>query len=137
MKLERFVKAQMLDYGMALKEIKAGRKESHWMWYIFPQIKGLGYSQTAQYYAIEDINEAREYLAHPILGSRLREITEALLACGCNDAEKIFGYTDAMKLRSSMTLFYIAGGEALFLKALERLYGGAPDERTVELLGLV
>ena len=99
MKLERFIKAQESSYETALKEIRCGRKRSHWMWYIFPQIKGLGYSSTAQYYAIQSREEAEQYMKHPILAKRLIEISEALLKCESNDASEIFGYPDDMKIR--------------------------------------
>lgn len=100
MSLERFVKAQEGSYEIALNEIRQGQKRSHWMWYIFPQIKGLGYSSTAQYYAIQDENEAENYLNHPILSKRLMEISEELLKLDSNNASEVFGYPDDMKLKS-------------------------------------
>ena len=134
--LSRFLKAQEQDYGQALREIRSGRKRSHWMWYIFPQIQGLGFSPTAQYYAIRDLQEARDYLAHPVLGTRLKEISSALLELDGLSASEIFGYPDDLKLRSSMTLFRMADlNEPVFLEVLEKYYDGKPDARTVELAG--
>ena len=132
--LSRFLKAQEYDYAQALREIRAGRKRSHWMWYIFPQIQGLGFSSTAQYYAIRDLNEAKDYLAHPVLGARLKEISEALLELDGLSAHEIFGYPDDLKLRSSMTLFRMADLSCeIFEQVLEKYYDGEPDRRTVEL----
>ena len=134
--LSRFLKAQEQDYEQALREIRSGRKRSHWMWYIFPQIQGLGFSPTAQYYAIRDLQEARDYLAHPVLGARLKEISSALLDLNGLSASEIFGYPDDLKLRSSMTLFRMADlNEPVFLEVLEKYYDGRPDARTVELAG--
>jgi uncharacterized protein (DUF1810 family) len=134
--LSRFLKAQEQDYEQALREIRSGRKRSHWMWYIFPQIQGLGFSPTAQYYAIRDLQEARDYLAHPVLGARLKEISSALLDLNGLSASEIFGYPDDLKLRSSMTLFRMADlNEPVFLEVLEKYYDGKPDARTVELAG--
>ena len=132
--LSRFLKAQEHDYEHALGEIRAGRKRSHWMWYIFPQIQGLGFSSTAQYYAICDLQEAKDYLAHPVLGARLKEISSALLDLEGLSASEIFGYPDDLKLRSCMTLFRMADlNEPIFLEVLEKYYDGKPDSRTVEL----
>ena len=134
--LSRFLKAQERDYARALDEIRSGRKRSHWMWYIFPQIQGLGFSPTAQYYAIRNLQEARDYLAHPVLGARLKEIASALLDLNGLSASEIFGYPDDLKLRSSMTLFRMADlNEPVFLEVLEKYYDGKPDARTVELAG--
>ena len=134
--LSRFLKAQEQDYEQALREIRSGRKRSHWMWYIFPQIQGLGFSPTAQYYAIRDLQEARDYLAHPVLGTRLKEISSALLDLDGLSASEIFGYPDDLKPRSSMTLFRMADlNEPVFLEVLEKYYDGKPDARTVELAG--
>ena len=134
--LSRFLKAQEQDYEQALREIRSGRKRSHWMWYIFPQIQGLGFSPTAQYYAIRDLQEARDYLAHPVLGTRLKEISSALLDLNGLSASEIFGYPDDQKLRRSMTLFRMADlNEPVFLEVLEKYYDGKPDARTVELAG--
>jgi uncharacterized protein (DUF1810 family) len=131
--MERFVAAQDEIYDRALAEIVAGSKRSHWMWFIFPQIAGLGSSATARRYAIADLAEARAYLAHPVLGPRLRECAAALLAHERSAAE-IFGYPDDLKLRSSMTLFARAAADpAVFEQVLERFYDG-PDEKTLELV---
>lgn len=122
-------------YEQARRELQEGRKRTHWMWFVFPQLAGLGHSPTAQFFAIGDLDEARAYLAHPVLGARLRECCALLEAHGDRDAAEIFGELDALKLRSSLTLFAgAAPGDALFSGLLERLYGG-PDERTLHLLG--
>ena len=134
MTLDRFIKAQETDYAIALSEIKRGRKRSHWMWYIFPQIKGLGFSSTAQYYAIQNKKETEDYLAHPVLGKRLLEISEALLEIENNDAGRVFGYPDDMKLKSSMTLFYLVSGNDIFKKVLDKFFDGKIDKRTESLL---
>mgnify|MGYP003298389024 FL=1 len=135
MSLERFLAAQEHDYEIALSEIRNGRKQSHWMWYIFPQIQGLGYSSMAQFYAIKDRGETVAYLNHPVLGKRLVEITEALLNLRENDARKVMGYPDDLKLKSSMTLFYVVSGRAVFKQVLDKYYFGELDEKTVSLLG--
>ena len=132
--LERFVTAQAGSYDTALGEIRRGAKRSHWMWYIFPQIAGLGSSATAERYAIRSIDEARAYLAHPVLGARLREIVGALQDLTGMTAESVFGGIDAMKLRSSLTLFIEAGAGPLFGAALTRWFDGVKDEATVRLL---
>ncbi len=133
--LNRFLKAQERDYTRALDEIRSGRKRSHWMWYIFPQIQGLGFSHTAQYYAIQDLNEAKEYLAHPVLGARLKEISSALLELEGLSASEIFGYPDDLKLRSSMTLFRLADLDSdVFEAVLDKYYDGEPDSKTVRIV---
>ncbi|MBQ6295920.1 MAG: DUF1810 domain-containing protein [Firmicutes bacterium] len=133
--LSRFLEAQKNSYDTALREIRAGRKRSHWMWYIFPQIRGLGYSAMAQHYAIRDLGEAREYLRHPLLGPRLIEISEALLALDQSDPRRVMGSPDDLKLRSCMTLFQCAApDQPVFGKVLDKFYGGRPDERTLEIL---
>lgn len=134
--LERFVSAQEQTYVRALDEVRAGAKRSHWMWYIFPQIAGLGHSPMAQRYAIADLAEAEAYLAHPLLGERLREITSALADLPTPDAVAVFGGIDAVKLRSSLTLFARAEKQAdgLFLQALDRWFDGAEDPATIERL---
>ena len=134
MTLDRFTKAQETDYPIALSEIRNGRKESHWMWYIFPQIKGLGFSSTAQYYAIQNKKEAEEYLAHPVLGKHLIEISEALLEIKSCDASRVMGYPDDLKLRSSMTLFYLVSGNDTFKKVLDKFFDGKIDKKTEKLL---
>lgn len=133
--LARFVEAQAPVYAQALAELKSGRKESHWMCFVFPQLAGLGRSQMAQFYAISSLAEAQAYLAHPLLGRRLRECTDAVLAHPGLDAEAIFGPVDAMKLRSSMTLFEAAAAdERPFASALDLFFSGARDPATLELL---
>ena len=132
--LDRFVEAQDGVYAQALAELRRGRKESHWMWFVFPQILGLGRSPTAQYYAITSADEARAYLGHPLLGPRLRECTEAVLAHPNRSAEEIFGAVDALKFRSSMTLFEAVDGAGPFGAALDSFYGGVRDPATLEQL---
>jgi uncharacterized protein (DUF1810 family) len=134
--LSRFVDAQAGSYERALAELRRGRKTSHWMWYVFPQLAGLGRSPTAQLYAIGSLSEARAYLAHPLLGPRLRECA-AVVAAAAPGAEDIFGGVDAMKLRSSMTLFLRAApDEPVFHDVLDRHFAGAPDPMTDGMLGL-
>lgn len=133
--MQRFIQAQETSYPTALAEVRAGYKCSHWMWYIFPQLKGLGFSSTAQYYGINGREEAMAYLKHPVLGARLREITSMLLTLEGKSAVEIFGRTDAMKLCSSMTLFYAVSEDDLFKKVLDKYYDGKPDGRTLALLG--
>jgi len=134
--LARFVEAQEGVYGRALAELREGRKESHWMWFVFPQIAGLGSSPTARLYAIASADEARAFLAHPLLGTRLRDCTAAILAHRERGAEAILGTVDAMKLRSSMTLFEaVADDPAPFAAALDAFHGGARDAATLRLLG--
>lgn len=135
--LERFVEAQRGTYPQALAELRDGAKQSHWMWFVFPQIAGLGRSGTARFYAIAGLAEARAYLAHGLLGPRLRECTEAMLAwAGQRSATAILGAIDALKFRSSMTLFEAAGGGECFAHALDAFYQGQRDSRTLELLGM-
>ena len=133
--LSRFLKAQETDYKRALSEIRSGHKRSHWIWYIFPQIAGLGFSSTAQYYAIKDRQEAEEYLKNDLLRDRLVEISAALLQLESNDAGEVMGYPDDLKLRSSMTLFHeVAQETEVFQKVLDKFFEGKPDQRTIELL---
>lgn len=133
--LERFVEAQERVYGQALAELRQGRKESHWMWFIFPQLERLGRSSTAKYYGIGSAEEALAYLKHPLLGARLLECTRAVCRHGERSAEAIFGSVDAMKFRSSMTLFEaVAEDPAPFCQTLELFYGGGRDEATLRLL---
>ena len=133
--LQRFIDAQRSDFAIALSEIKGGRKQSHWMWYIFPQVLGLGYTSTSILYAIKDLDEATAYLNHEVLGKRLIEISNALLALETNDAHKIFGSPDDMKLRSSMTLFtLVPGADEVFQKVLDKFFDGKKDDRTLQLL---
>ena len=132
--LSRFHKAQQGSYETALAEIRAGRKRSHWIWYIFPQIQGLGYSSTAQYYAIENLEEAKAYLADPVLRERLLEISNALLVLDNCDPSDVMGYPDDLKLRSSMTLFSLADPECtVFRDVLDKFYDGREDPRTIAL----
>lgn len=133
--LERFLSAQEESYCVALQEVRAGNKRSHWMWFIFPQLRGLGQSSVSWYFGLEDLEEARRYLAHPVLGQRLREITAVLLTLPEKDPERIFGWPDCRKLHSCMTLFREAGNEALFRQVLEQYYEGQPDPVTLKLLG--
>ena len=133
--LERFVDAQERMYNMALTEVKSGKKLSHWIWYIFPQLKGLGMSGNSHYYGIDNIEEAKAYLQHPILGARLREITSVFLGLTGKNAQDVFGYLDAMKVRSCMTLFNEVADDDLFRKVLERYYSGLADEKTLAILG--
>ena len=133
--LERFLKAQEHSYNAALQEIKSGCKQTHWMWYIFPQLKELGRSSTAQYYGIEDIEEAKQYLAHPVLGARLKEISEALLTLNTDNPYSVMGSIDALKLCSSMTLFAeIEGYDSVFGKVIFKFYSGKRDIKTIEIL---
>jgi uncharacterized protein (DUF1810 family) len=132
--LGRFVSAQAAVYPDALAELKEGRKRTHWMWFVFPQIAGLGASPTARRYAIRSLDEARAYLAHPVLGPRLAECARAVLAVDGTTAEDIFGYPDDLKLRSSMTLFARAADDpGVFQAVLDRYYDG-PDPKTLDLL---
>jgi len=134
--LERFVTAQEPLYADVLAELRNFRKTSHWMWFIFPQIAGLGHSSTARFYAIQSLEEARAYLAHPVLGPRLRECTGLVNAARGRTAAEIFGYPDDLKFRSSMTLFAHAAPEnnQEFLNALWRYYNGEFDRKTIDLL---
>lgn len=134
--LQRFLDAQERDFEVALAEIKRGRKLSHWMWYIFPQIAGLGFSETARFYAIKDKTEAENYLAHPTLGKRLIEISSALTEIEGKTANQIFGSPDDMKLKSSMTLFgALDAANSVFQKVLDKYFDGAKDLRTIQILG--
>jgi uncharacterized protein (DUF1810 family) len=133
--LERFVEAQEGVYETALAELRAGAKHTHWMWFIFPQIEGLGHSPTAQYYALSDIDEALAYLRHPLLGRRILECTEAVNAVKGRSALEIFGRPDDLKFHSSMTLFEAAAPTVgAFARALDHYFDGARDPRTIEIL---
>jgi uncharacterized protein (DUF1810 family) len=133
--LERFVRAQAENYTEALDEIRAGSKESHWMWYVFPQFAGLGFSSTARFYAVKSRAEAEAYLKHPVLGPRLRECCEAAAGVEGKTAHDIFGSPDDLKLRSCATLFAaVAPEEPVFGRLLEKYYGGRRDEKTLTLL---
>jgi uncharacterized protein (DUF1810 family) len=134
--LERFVAAQQGVFEGALRELRAGRKTGHWIWFIFPQLAGLGRSEMSRFYGLESVDEARAYLEHPILGPRLRECANAVVATSGPTADEIFGSLDAMKVRSSMTLFRRAApDEPLFSQMLDRFYGGAVDHVTDAMLG--
>ena len=133
--LDRFVHAQESTYSRALAELQAGRKQSHWMWFIFPQLRGLGTSEMAHAYGIADASEARAYLAHPILGPRLEACAEALLAHAPRSARDILGPPDDLKLRSCATLFAaVAPERTVFQRLLDAFFDGRPDERTLEML---
>jgi len=133
--LQRFLDAQEGIYAQALAEMKAGQKRSHWMWFIFPQVAGLGFSPTSQYFAIHSLEEAHAYLEHPVLGPRLLEYTRAVLALEGRTAEQVFGTVDALKFRSSLTLFrQVSEPDSAFEQALESYFGGEADTRTLEML---
>ncbi len=133
--LKRFLDAQENDFERALAEIKRGRKQSHWMWYIFPQIADLGFSETSRFYAVKDRAEAEIYLAHPVLGARLVEISEALLEIEGKTANQIFGSPDDMKLKSSMTLFgALKNTNPIFQSVLDKYFNGTNDLRTLQLI---
>lgn len=135
--LSRFVHAQQDAFPRALAEIRRGQKRSHWMWFIFPQIDGLGFSSTAKHYAIKSIAEARAYLAHPILGPRLLECIEAVLGVEGRCATEIFGSPDDLKLRSCATLFAsVLPAGSRFERLLDKYYRGQPDDKTLQLLGI-
>ena len=134
--LDRFVTAQEGVFDGALAELRQGRKTGHWIWFVFPQIAGLGMSDMSRHYAIQDLDEARAYLAHPVLGGRLVEAAEAVLGwAGKRSAEAMLGGIDAVKLRSSATLFEAAGGGAVFVRLLDAFYGGERDQATLRLIG--
>jgi uncharacterized protein (DUF1810 family) len=134
--LDRFLSAQAGVYDRALAEIQRGRKDSHWMWFVFPQIDGLGFSATAKTYAIKSLDEAKAYLAHPVLGPRLVECAEAALGVEGRTAEDIFGPIDALKLRSSATLFAaVSPAGSVFHRLIEKYFRGEPDEKTRRLVG--
>jgi uncharacterized protein (DUF1810 family) len=135
--LERFTRAQAPVMDAVRAELRAGRKQSHWMWFVFPQLRGLGLSSTAEYYGIDSLQEARAYLAHPLLGPRLRECCELMLAVPePRSAHAILGSPDDLKFRSCLTLFSLAApDEPLFARCLERFYGGQSDARTLGLCG--
>jgi uncharacterized protein (DUF1810 family) len=133
--LQRFIDAQEGIFETALTELRSGRKQSHWMWFIFPQLAGLGHSPTAQYYGIISLDEARAYLEHSMLEPRLHQCIEALLPwAGNRSAEQILGPVDALKLRSSFTLFDQIEPNTMFTAGLKAFFGGEPDERTLALL---
>lgn len=133
--LERFVNAQNLDYETALSEIRAGKKRTHWMWYIFPQIEGLGLSETSRHFALRGLAEAEDYLRHPLLGPRLLQISNELLLLNSSNATTIFGSPDDLKLKSCMTLFaMVPDTDPVFASVLSKFFGGKMDEQTILLL---
>lgn len=136
--LERFVEAQAGDYHTALAELRAGRKRTHWMWYVFPQLEGLGSSATAKRYGVGSLDEARAYVDHPILGPRLVEATTTALTSGETDPQRLFGSPDDRKFRSSMTLFAVADpAQQAFPDAIDTFYDGVPDTTSLEMLGIL
>ena len=133
--MKKYIDAQEGSYERALLEIREGKKKTHWMWFIFPQIEGLGFSQNSKHYSIKNIEEAEEYLKHPVLGKRLIEISKELLKLKTNDSEEIFGFTDSLKLKSSMTLFSsLKNTDIVFEKVLEKFFNGERDEGTLEIV---
>ena|SRR5450432_2801690 len=133
--LQRFLNAQEKDYAVALAEVENGKKRSHWIWYIFPQIKGLGFSATSKYYSIENTAEALEFLKHPVLGARLIDICRELLKIEHNNATRIFGSPDDIKLRSSMTLFAaLPETDPVFQTVLDKFFNGDKDARTLQMM---
>lgn len=133
--MDRFVTAQEGDYERALSEIRSGRKRTHWMWYVFPQVEGLGSSPTSRRYSIKSLEEARAYLAHPLLGPRLRAVAEAALAVEARAARDVFGSPDDLKLRSSATLFAsLSPPGSVFDRLIEKYFGGERDTRALQLL---
>lgn len=133
--LQRFVDAQAGSYQQAVSEIRSGRKQSHWMWFIFPQLQGLGYSETARYYAIRNREEARLYLQHPVLGQRLIEISKALLQLEGKTSNLIFGSPDDLKLKSCMTLFgSLENADPVFQAVLDKYFNGSEDHKTLQIL---
>ena len=133
--LQRFLEAQQRSYETALAEISQGQKRTHWMWYIFPQIQGLGSSDTSRYYAIINAGEAINYLEHPVLGNRLKTISRVLIQVAGRTAHQIFGSPDDMKLHSSMTLFAgLPGTDSVFQQVLDKYFGGEPDKKTLQIL---
>jgi uncharacterized protein (DUF1810 family) len=134
--LTRFLEAQKGVYEVALREIQNGKKTGHWMWYIFPQIHGLGFSETTRFYAIRNKNEATEYLKHEVLGTRLVQISTELLKLHTHDPVKVFGSIDSLKLQSSMTLFsLLENTQPVFQKVLDKFFGGVQDENTLRQMG--
>jgi uncharacterized protein (DUF1810 family) len=136
--INRFIREQENIYPQVIKELKNGKKVSHWMWFIFPQIEGLGSSSTSKYYSIKTIAEAKKYLAHPLLGKRLLECSKVLLKIEGKSAEDIFGYPDHLKLQSSMTLFsFISPASTVFLEVLNEYFNNQKDQKTLNILKLM
>jgi len=135
MSLQRFLDAQKADYEIAFSEVKRGKKRSHWMWYIFPQIHGLGFSETSKLYAIKNPDEASEFLNHPVLGKSLIDISKVLLDLPSNDAHAVFGSPDDIKLKSSMTLFAsLPNTDPVFQSVLEKFFDGRKDDKTLKII---
>lgn len=135
--LYRFIDAQQDSYAPALAEIKSGRKRTHWMWYVFPQLRGLGSTEISNHYGIKDLKEAKAYLDHPVLGLRLKQISMELLQLSNTNAQSIFGSPDDLKLRSCMTLFnQVDGADPIFQQVLDRFFNGEKDKKTLTLLSL-
>jgi len=133
--IERFIEAQNNTFDKALTEVKNGKKQSHWMWYIFPQIKGLGNSETTNFYAIKDLEEANNYLKHPVLGKRLIQISNILLLSDKDNATEIFGFPDDVKLKSCMTLFAsISKADSVFHLVIKKFFNDKPDEKTLNII---
>ncbi len=133
--LQRYTDAQRSAYQTALSEIKGGRKQSHWMWYIFPQVKGLGFSEASRFYGINGLPEAESFLKHPVLGARLLEISKALLDLQGNDANAVFGSPDDLKLKSSMTLFAsVPNTDLVFQAVLQKFFNGLKDNKTLQII---
>lgn len=132
--MERFIKAQKIYYNDALEELRNGKKESHWMWFIFPQIRGLGSSFNAEYYGIKDLEEAREYWSNEYLRNNYLELCNVLMSLDDNNARHIFGYTDGVKLKSSLTLFYLSSNSEVIHKVLGKFYNYELDMKTISLL---
>jgi uncharacterized protein (DUF1810 family) len=133
--MKKYLDAQKLFYEKALLEIKEGRKKTHWMWFVFPQIEGLGFSENSKLYAIKNIKEAEEFLNHPVLGKRLVEVSKELLNLKTNNPEEVFSFTDSLKLKSSMTLFsFLKNTDIVFKKVLEKFFNGEKDEKTMEII---
>ena len=134
--LNRFISAQDKVYETVIKELKNGKKQTHWMWYIFPQIDGLGTSATSRHYAIKSIEEAQQYLNHPVLGKRLLECAEIVIALEGKSISEIFGFPDDLKLKSSMTLFaHIAKPGSIFARIIDKYFEGEKDVKTLDILG--
>jgi len=133
--LQRFIDAQDNVFEQVMRELHSGRKVSHWMWFVFPQLAGLGSSPTARFYAIGSLEEAQAYLHHPLLGERLLACTRLTLACEQGSARELFGSVDALKFRSSMTLFaFVAGSGSAFQQAIDKFFAGVPDHMTLDIL---
>lgn len=135
--LQRFIDAQKTSYDVALSETKTGRKRTHWMWFIFPQIQGLGFSEISKFYALTNLDEAKDFLMHPVLGERLIRICTELLKLEENNPNKIFGNPDDLKLKSSMTLFSSLNMDPVFDEVLQKFFNGAKDTNTLKIIGRV